>query len=111
MQSEESVFVSNCILRVSSAINLPSFLRLIRQIVAANNLIRVQSVGRKELFLILCCCYFKLFGSEVPRGTEVDLAASFHLTALLFGHLFFLLLHLKIQDLLKEICKLVKYEF
>ena len=111
MQSEVSVFVSNHILSVSSTIDLPSFLRFIRQTVAANNLIIVRSAGRKELFLILCCCYFKLFGSEVPRGTEFDLAASFHLTALLFGHLFFLLLHLKIQDLLKEICKLVKYEF
>jgi hypothetical protein len=114
MQSEESVFVSNYIFKESSSTDLLSFLKVIRQtdfIIAANNLITVQSTGQIKQLLILYCCYFKLFGSRVPKGIEVDPAASFHLTALLFGHLFFLHLHLMIQDSLKEICKLVKYDF
>ena len=98
----------------SSSIDLLSFLEFIRQtefIIAANNLITVRSIGQIKQLLILYCCYFKLFGSKVLKGIEVDLAASFHLNALLFGHLSFLHLHLKIQDSLKEICKLVKFDF
>ena len=63
-----------------------SFLKFIRQtefIIAANNLIKVQSIGQIKQLLILYYCYFKWFGSKVLKGIEVDLAASFHLNALL----------------------------
>lgn len=101
MQSEVSVFVSNHISNGGLTIGLPGILVLIRQTrsIITDNLIRVQSIGHGVLFLILCCCYFKLFGLEEPKDIVVDLAVNFHIVVLLFGHLFFLPLHLKIQDL------------
>ena len=80
-------------------------------IAAINNLIIVLLVGRIKQLLILCCYYFKLFGSMVPKDIEVDPVVSFHLTALLSGHLFFLLLHLKILNSLEVIYKSVKHDF
>ena len=101
MQSEVSVFVSNHILSGNLTIGLSGILVFISQTVSivADNLMGVQSIGRGGLFLILCCYYFKLFGLEEPKDIVVDLAVNFHLDFLLFGHLFFLPLHLKIQDL------------